>query len=71
VETWAEMRRLRRAESVPIREIARRTGASRNTVRAALASDYVANLIARSCLAGVQARSAGVRCIRVIDQRPS
>lgn len=39
VEDWAEIRRLRRAEGVPIKEIARRMGVARNTVRAALASD--------------------------------
>lgn len=39
MEDRAEIRRLRRAESVPIREIARRMGVSRNTARAALASD--------------------------------
>ncbi|OBK11282.1 transposase [Mycobacterium sp. 1245852.3] len=39
MEDWAEIRRLRRAEGVPIREIARRMAVSRNTVRAALTSD--------------------------------
>jgi hypothetical protein len=39
VEDWAEIRRLHRAERVPIKEIARRRGIARNTVRAALASD--------------------------------
>jgi hypothetical protein len=39
VEDWAEIRRLYRAERVPIKEIARRLGVARNTVRAALASD--------------------------------
>ena len=39
VENWAEIRRLHRAERLPIREIARVMGVSRNTVRAALASD--------------------------------
>jgi transposase len=39
VEDWAEIRRLRRAEGVSVSEIARRVGISRNTVRAALASD--------------------------------
>jgi transposase len=39
VEDWAEIRRLHRAEGLPIREIARRLGVARNTVRAALASD--------------------------------
>jgi len=39
VEDWAEIRRLRRAEGMPIAEIARVMGISRNTVKAALASD--------------------------------
>jgi transposase len=39
VEDWAEIRRLHRSEGLPIREIARALGISRNTVRAALASD--------------------------------
>jgi transposase len=39
VEDWAEIRRLRLAEGVPIKEIARRLGVARNTVRAALVSD--------------------------------
>jgi transposase len=39
VEDWAEIRRLYRAEGVPIKEIVRRLGVARNTVRSALASD--------------------------------
>jgi transposase len=39
VEDWAEIRRLRRAEGLPIKVIARTLGVSRNTVRSALASD--------------------------------
>lgn len=39
MEDWAEIRRLHRAEGVPIREVARRLGISRNTVRAALARE--------------------------------
>jgi transposase len=39
VEDWAEIRRLRRAEGLPIRMIVRVLGVSRNTVRVALASD--------------------------------
>lgn len=38
VEDWAEIRRLRRSEKLPIKMIARTLGVSRNTVRAALAS---------------------------------
>jgi transposase len=39
VEDWAEIRRLRRAELMPISQIARMLGISRNTVKAALAGD--------------------------------
>ncbi|MCH5645746.1 helix-turn-helix domain-containing protein, partial [Gordonia sp. ABSL49_1] len=39
VEQWAEIRRLHRSEQVPIKEIVRRLGVARNTVRAALAAD--------------------------------
>jgi transposase len=39
VEDWAEIRRLHRAEGMPVKVIARTLGVSRNTVRAALASD--------------------------------
>jgi transposase len=39
VEDWAEIRRLRRSEQMPISQIARVLGVSRNTVRSALASD--------------------------------
>jgi hypothetical protein len=39
VEDWAEIRRLHRAEGVPIKEVARRLGVARNTVRVALRSD--------------------------------
>ncbi len=39
MEDWAEIRRLHRAEDLSIKEIVRRTGVSRNTVRSALRSD--------------------------------
>ena len=39
MEDWAEIRRLHRSEELPIKMIARVLGVSRNTVRAALASD--------------------------------
>ncbi|MBB4778484.1 IS21 family transposase [Actinomadura livida] len=38
VEDWAEIRRLHRAEGMPIKAIARRLGIARNTVRKALAA---------------------------------
>jgi transposase len=39
VEDWAEIRRLHRAEGMPIKAIVRQLGISRNTVRRALAAD--------------------------------
>lgn len=39
VEQWAEIRRMHKVEGLAIREIARRTGRDRNTVRAALRSE--------------------------------
>jgi transposase len=39
VEDWAEIRRLRRAEGMPIKAIARVVGVSKNTVKRALATD--------------------------------
>ena len=39
MEDWAEIRRLHRAEQMPIKAIARRLGVGRNTVRRALAAD--------------------------------
>ena len=38
VEDWAEIRRLRRAEGMPIKQVARVMGCSKNTVRRALAA---------------------------------
>ena len=39
VEDWAEIRRLHRAEGLPIKAVARVLGISKNTVKAALASE--------------------------------
>jgi transposase len=39
VEDWVEIRRLHRAEKMPIKVIARVLGCSKNTVKAALASE--------------------------------
>jgi transposase len=39
VEDWAEIRRLHRAEQVPIKQVARMMGCSKNTVKRALAAD--------------------------------
>ena len=53
MEDWAEIRRLHRAEGVPIKEIARRLGIARNTVRAALRSEGPPQYkrISRGCVA--------------------
>jgi transposase len=40
VEDWAEIRRLHRAERMPIKQIARVMGCSKNTVKRALAADH-------------------------------
>jgi transposase len=39
VEDWAEIRRLHRAERMPIKQVARMVGCSKNTVKRALAAD--------------------------------
>ena len=39
VEDWAEIRRLHRAERMPVKVIARVLGCSKNTVKKALAAD--------------------------------
>jgi transposase len=39
VEDWAEIRRLHRAEGMPIKQVARVMGCSKNTVKRALAAD--------------------------------
>ena len=39
VDDWAEIRRLHRAERMPIKESVRRLGVARNTVRAALRAE--------------------------------
>ena len=44
VEDWAEIRRLHRAEGMPIKQVARVMGCSKNTVKRALAADGPAAL---------------------------
>ena len=39
VEDWVEIRRLHRAEEMPIKAIVRKLGVSRNAVRRALSAD--------------------------------
>jgi transposase len=61
VEDWAEIRRLRRAEQVSISEIARVLGISRNTVRAALASDAPPKYERKPAGSSVDAVEPGIR----------
>jgi hypothetical protein len=48
VEDWAEIRRLGRAEQLPIKQIARVLGVSKNTVKRALAADGPPRYVAGS-----------------------
>lgn len=50
VEDWAEIRRLHRAEQMPIRAIARHLGISRNTVRRALNSEAAPKYQREGCV---------------------
>jgi transposase len=59
VKDWAEIRRLHRAEGLPVRQVARVLGISRNTVRAALRSDGPPRYARRPAVPG---REAGARC---------
>ena len=61
VEDWAEIRRLHRAEGMPIKMIARVMGVSRNTVRAALASDGPPQYVRRSAGSAVDAFEPRIR----------
>jgi transposase len=49
VEDWAEIRRLHRAEQMPIKQIARVMGCSKNTVKRALAADGPPRYARTSC----------------------
>src|SRR5437867_1729328 len=61
VEDWAEIRRLRRSEGLPIKMIARVLGVSRNTVRAALASDGPPQYVRRAVGSAVDAFEPRIR----------
>lgn len=60
VEDWAEIRRLHRAEGVPIKETSRRLGVARNTVRAPLHSERPPK---RSLSSDVSSQVAGLSAI--------
>jgi transposase len=61
VEDWAEIRRLRRAEGLAIKLIARTLGISGNTVRAAIASDGPPRYERRSAGSAVDAFEPRIR----------
>jgi hypothetical protein len=61
VEDWAEIRRLHRSEQLPIKMIARVIGVSRNTVRAALASDGPPSYVRRPAGSIVDALEPRIR----------
>jgi transposase len=61
VEDWAEIRRLHRSEQMPIKVIARVLGISRNTVRAALASEAAPSYRRRPVGSAVDAVEPRVR----------
>lgn len=63
MENWAEIRRLHRAEGVPIKAIARRLGISRNAVRRALASQGPPRYRRPSRSGGVRRGQAWVRVL--------
>lgn len=61
MEDWAEIRRLHRAEGMPIKMIARVLKVSRNTVRAALASDGPPQYVRRPVGSAVDAFEPRIR----------
>jgi transposase len=69
VEDWAEIRRLRRAEGLPIKVIARLMGVSRNTVRAAIGSDVAPKYTRRPAGSVVDAVEPRIREQLQLDAR--
>ena len=69
VEDWAEIRRLHRAEGLPIKAIARLLGVSRNTVRAAVASDVAPKYVRRPVGSIVDAVEPRIREQLQLDAR--
>ena len=61
VEDWAEIRRLHRAEGLPIKTIARTLGISRNTVGTALASDGPPKYVRKRAGSAVDASEDAIR----------
>jgi transposase len=69
VEDWAEIRRLHRAEGLPIKAIVRKLGISRNTVRAALASDAAPKYERKPVGSIVDAVEPQIRELLTLDSR--
>src|SRR6266508_1783937 len=69
VEDWAEIRRLHRAEGLPIKSIARLMGVSRNTVRTAIASDAAPKYERRPTGSIVDEVEARIRELLQVDAR--
>ena len=61
VGDWAEIRRLHRAEGLPIKMIARTLGVSRNMLRAAISSDGPPKYERRPAGSAVDAFEAAIR----------
>jgi transposase len=68
VQDWAEIRRLHLAEGIPIREIARRFGLARNTVRAAVRSSSPPQYVRRHGGSAVDAVEPEIR--RLLASHP-
>jgi transposase len=69
VEDWAEIRRLHKAEGLPIKVVARLLGVSRNTVRAAIASDTAPKYTRKPAGSIVDAVEPKIREQLVLDAR--
>ena len=69
MEDWAEIRRLHKAEGMPIKAIVRHLGVARNTVRAALASDVPPKYQRAGKRSLVDAAEPEVRKLLVVDAR--
>jgi len=69
LEDWAEIRRLHKAEGMPIKAIVRHLGVARNTVRAALASDVPPKYQRAGKRSLVDAAEPEVRKLLVVDAR--
>ena len=61
MEDWAEIRRLHRAEGVPIKEIARLMGLARNTVRTAVRADEPPSYKRKARGSGVDVHEPAIR----------